>query len=99
MVVRDVIDINVESNFQMHSWASNATSAIEAINESAGLGTEKTKLYSGDEERELGLYWDRKTDELGFNIGTQRIPEGIVQGSKRRKLSKTTIHVFVQAQS
>ena len=78
--VSDVIEINSEVGFVMHGWASNDEQIVSSIREKDKLTTEnQAKLCK--EERVLGLYWDRDGDNLGFNVGFEKIRAEIKTGS------------------
>ena len=81
---RDVSQINAKANFLMHGRASNDSRVFDpAITEEAQNEPQRTKLYDGDNERVLGLRWDRDSDTLGFNVGFSKIPNKSLDGSVR----------------
>lgn len=97
-LVRDVACINSEANFVMHGWASNDPRVFENL---ALIGTTtgdtKTTLCDQEEERVLGLYWDKTSDELGFNLGMSKIPIEIINARRRptkREFLRIMMSVF-----
>ena len=81
-IIRDVIDINKEANFEMHAWACNNVNVIKQLKNTAN-NTDVTKLCDRGGERILGLYWNTQKDLLSFNVGIERIPVDILSGARK----------------
>ncbi|XP_076246522.1 uncharacterized protein LOC143186698 [Calliopsis andreniformis] len=81
-LIRDVIRINSEADFEMHDWASNVVGLVSSIPEIPRPGNEKgMRLCDRGGERVLGLIWDTQNDKLEFNVGMARIPKKILMGT------------------
>lgn len=81
-IIRDVIDINREANFEMHAWASNDLNILQKLKNTA-YTTDQAPLCDRGGERILGLYWDTRRDLLSFNVGLDRIPANILSGQRK----------------
>lgn len=103
-LVRDVVKINKQANFEMHGWASNSATVLRAAAVSAATegGRRSTRLREArlcdkSDERVLGLVWDADTDELKFNLGFTRISRDILSGDTRpskREVLRVIMSVF-----
>ena len=76
--IRDVIAINREAEFHMHGWASNESRVVEDVCFENKLGKKDKANLCNEEERVLGLYWDRNEDTLSFNVGHGKIPSKLL---------------------
>ena len=95
--VRDVTLINREANFAMHGWASNNEKILESINEDRKLETNEQANLCDEEERVLGLYWNRVTDSFSFNVGLNKLPQEIIEGKSKptkRAVFSTSMSVY-----
>ncbi|XP_058792183.1 uncharacterized protein LOC131664808 [Phymastichus coffea] len=82
-LVHDVTLINSEANFELHGWASNENSIVEPVRDDSKLQSGEIASLCNTEERVLGLYWDRDSDDLRFNVGLRKIREGIATGTEK----------------
>ena len=95
-LISDVIEINSEVGFVMHGWASNDEQIISSICTEDKLKIKKQANLS-KEERVLGLYWDQDGDNLGFNVGFEKIRAELKNGSvkpSKREVFSTTMSVY-----
>ncbi|XP_058789702.1 uncharacterized protein LOC131663356 [Phymastichus coffea] len=81
--VRDVIEINKESNFHMHGWASNEPSVVADVLDNNRLGRREQANLCNNEEKVLGLYWDCSKDTFRINISLNKVRLEIRQGKER----------------
>ncbi|XP_058803796.1 uncharacterized protein LOC131671423 [Phymastichus coffea] len=79
--IRDVIAINSEASLEMHGWASNDSRVVEDVRRENQLGKDGKVSLCDEEERVLGLYWDRNNDMLSFNVGLKKIRDKLLTGS------------------
>ena len=97
-LVRDVVEINARANFLMYGWASNQPRALAEIPASVqGLDLSQMRICDRGGERVLGLFWDTKTDMLGFNVAANRVPEKFINGQTKptkREFLKIIMSVF-----
>lgn len=96
-MVRDVVKINSQANFEMHSWASNVTAVSGATGEKTSGNAREAKLCDKGEERVLGLFWDVNTDELKFNLNFANIPTDIINGHRiptKREVLRIIMSIF-----
>lgn len=84
-ITRSVREVHMKAKFELKQWKSNSTALIEALGEQEE--TETTELYKSEEktERVLGLMWNPKTDEIGFNLNLVKIPTALVEGKTPTK--------------
>ncbi|XP_076660183.1 uncharacterized protein LOC143363496 [Halictus rubicundus] len=96
-LVRDVVNINANANFEMHGWVSNDERALLGMNVRDLSEISKNPLCIQKGERVLGLFWDTRFDMLGFNIGMVKIPESLVNKEKvptKREYLRVVMSVF-----
>lgn len=94
-LVLNVTLINGEANFVLHGWASNDPRAVEIIKGEDRLGSGEKPNLCAKVKRVLGLFWDKDSDNLGFNVGVQKIPASIANGLAK----PTKRHFFSLAMS
>lgn len=96
-LVSKVSLINSEGNFFMHGWASNESCAVKHVADDKKLQDINPAQIGNRDERVLGLYWDRKSDKLAFNVGLRKIPVKLLDGTTRptkRELLRIIMSVF-----
>ena len=92
-------EINNEAGFEMHGWVSNVPRILDSVpaeNQASDDAAAMT-LCDPDQERVLGLKWDRKLDTLGFNVGIEKIPDRILRGAvnpSKREFLRIAMSVF-----
>ncbi|XP_058809946.1 uncharacterized protein LOC131675118 [Phymastichus coffea] len=94
--VRNVIAINREANFNMHGWASNDPNVINDVHDDYKSKLARTNLCNND-ERVLGLYWDRMEDTFSFNVGLEKIRAELLRGDAiptKREVSSIVMSVY-----
>ena len=95
--VRDVSLINSEANFVMHGWASNDLRVVEEVREESKLNSDTKADLCNQEERVLGLYWDRDLDTFSFNVGLNKIRAGLLYQQERptkREFFSMTMSIY-----
>ncbi|XP_076660155.1 uncharacterized protein LOC143363463 [Halictus rubicundus] len=96
-LVRDVEKINVNANFEMHGWVSNEERALIGTSNRELSRNGENPLCTHKGERVLGLFWDTRSDTLGFNMGIAKIPKDLLNGKKipsKREYLRVVMSVF-----
>ncbi|XP_076648090.1 uncharacterized protein LOC143356360 [Halictus rubicundus] len=96
-LVRDVEKINVNANFEMHGWVSNEERALSGASNRELSRNGENPLCTHKGERVLGLFWDTRSDTLGFNMEIAKIPKDLLNGKKipsKREYLRVVMSVF-----
>ena len=97
-LVKDVIKINSEANFEMYGWSSNIPGVVNNISQVEQLANKKEmRLCDRGGERVLGLFWDTETDELKFNVSFSKVPKEILNAERKptkREFLQVIMSVF-----
>ncbi|XP_076389575.1 uncharacterized protein LOC143264787 [Megachile rotundata] len=97
-LVRDVVEINASANFEMHDWACNDDQALSEItDQKRSVSNQENNLCDRATERVLGLFWDTRSDTLGFNVGVGKIPKSLLNGERiptKREYLRVVMSVF-----
>ena len=95
-LIRDVIYINAQAKFDMHSWGSNDMRVLNSVPKDRAVAVEnKKELCDQGGERVLGMYWDTHSDELRFNVNMNRIQANILNGAI--KPTKRQVHCVIMS--
>ncbi|XP_073949057.1 uncharacterized protein [Choristoneura fumiferana] len=98
-MVKEVTEIHRAGGFEIRNWTSNSLSVVNSVpKETLGAAAVKFKIDQQLEgERTLGLIWFPATDELGFDVSFKRIPDDVIQGTRRptkRLMLRVVMSVF-----
>lgn len=96
-LIKDVIAINSQANFEMHGWASNSKNVLKTVSRAEQNSGREMRLCDKNGGKVLGLYWDTGSDDLKFNCGLEKIPAEILNGvvkPKKREFLRFSMSVF-----
>lgn len=96
-VAQQVKQIHAAGNFDLRNWVSNSSHIEEALNEEVKTPQHSKQLDDGTKtERVLGLMWNPKTDELGFNLNLARIPPALLNNTAptKREILKIIMSIY-----
>ena len=98
-LVRDVIKINREANFEIYRWASNSRRVLDSVHKFRPISNTHVDrlcdLKIG--ERVLGMVWGAGTDELKFNADRAKISAKILSGEvkpTKREVLRVVMSLF-----
>ncbi|XP_058803620.1 uncharacterized protein LOC131671301 [Phymastichus coffea] len=80
-LVNDVIFINKEANFEMHGLASNVPEIVRDVRKENLLCKNEKASLCEEEDRVLGLFWDRENDCLRFHVGIKKLRDDLLTGA------------------
>ena len=103
-VIKQVIEINKAAGWEMHGWACNSNNVLNHVNTADNSESNITEsnvikldAIKDGKERVLGLQWETKPDEFGFQLGDRKISDELKLGLRRptkREFLKIIISIY-----
>ncbi|XP_030022750.2 uncharacterized protein LOC115441955 [Manduca sexta] len=97
-LVKDIIYIHKQGGFDIRNWTSNSEKLLSSIpKDMLGSTAVRFKIDQQCGERTLGLIWHPHNDTFGFDTFFKRIPEEIVEATKKptkREMLRIIMSIF-----